>query len=183
MNFSTKALEGISTVLAEKIGKLIEDEEIKDLEGLENGIREMLKEVGLQTYEKVLEKEDQKLGKRVRCECGAQAQRISKRGAKVMTVFGWVSYRRSYYGCSRCGEKQNRLDKNWGIHPGEVSPVLGKLLAIAGVDIAFERARRKIKEFLLVEVSDNTIRKQTQLMGQKQVHLEAQWIQDSQNET
>jgi len=182
MDFSTKALAEISTVVAEEIGKLIKDEEIKDLQDLENGIREMMQEVGLQTYEKVLEKEDRKLGKQVRCECGAQAQRISKRGAKVMTVFGWVSYQRSYYGCSRCGEKQNRLDKNWGIHPGEVSPVLGKLLAIAGVDIAFEKARRKIKEFLLVEVSDNTIRKQTQLMGQKQAHMEAQWIQESHNE-
>jgi hypothetical protein len=182
MDFSTKALEEISTVLAEEIGKLIEDDEIKDLRGLENGIREMLQEVGVQSYGKVLEKEDKKLGKRVGCECGAKAQRISKRRAKVMTVFGWVSYRRSYYGCSRCGEKQSRLDKNWGINPGEVSPVLGKLLAIAGVDIAFERARIKIKEFLMVEVSDNTIRKQTQLMGQKQAHVEAQWIQDSQDE-
>ncbi len=61
--------------------------------------------------------------------------------------------------------------------------MLGRLLAIAGVDIAFERARRKIKEFLLVEVSDNTIRKQTQLMGEKQAHIEAQWIQDSHDET
>ena len=182
MDFSTKAMEEISTVLAKEIGKLIEEGKVKDLQGLENGIREMLKEVGVQTYEKVLEKEERKLGKRVRCECGAKAQRISKRGAKVMSVFGWVSYRRSYYGCSRCGEKQNRLDKNWGIHPGEVSPVLGKLLAIAGVDIAFERARRKVKEFLMVEVSDNTIRKQTQLMGQKQAHLEAQWMQESRDE-
>ena len=182
MDFSTKAVEEISTVLAEEIGKLIEDEEIKDLQELENGIREMLKEAGLQIYGDVLEKEDRKLGKRVRCECGAKAKRISKREAKVMTVFGWVSYRRSYYGCSGCGEKQNRLDKNWGINPGQVSPVMGKLLAIAGVDIAFERARRKIKEFLLVEVSDNTIRKQTQLMGKKQAHLEAQWIEESQDE-
>jgi len=182
MDFSTKALEEISTVLAEELSKLIEGEKIKDMQELENGLREMMKEVGHQTYGKVLEKEDRKLGKRVRCECGAKAQRISKRGAKVMTVFGWVSYHRSYYGCSRCGEKQNRLDKDWDIHPGEVSPVLGKLLAIAGVDIAFERARKKIKEFLLVEVSDNTIRKQTQLMGRKQAHLEAQWIQDSQDE-
>lgn len=182
MDFSIKALEDISTVLAEEIGELIEAEKIKDLQGVENGIREMLKAVGIQAYEKVLEKEDQKLGKRIGCECGGQAQRISKRDAKVMSVFGWVSYRRSYYGCSRCGEKQNRLDKIWDLHPGEVSAVMGKLLAIAGVDIAFERARRKIKEFLLVEVSDNTIRKQTQLMGQKQAHLESQWIQDSQDE-
>jgi predicted SprT family Zn-dependent metalloprotease len=182
MNFSTKAQEEISTVLAEEIDELIIAGEIKDQQGIENSIREMLKEVGAQTYQKVLEKEDSKNGKGVRCECGGKAKRISKREAKVMTVFGWVSYRRSYYGCSRCGKKQSRLDKEWGINPGEVSPVLGKLLAIAGVDIAFERARRKIKEFLLVEVSDNTIRKQTQLMGQKQALLETKWIQSSQDE-
>ncbi len=44
-----------------------------------------------------------------------------------------------------------------------------------------ERARRKIKEFLLVEVSDNTIRKQTQRMGEKQAHREAQWMRESQD--
>lgn len=183
MDFSTKAMTEITTLMAEEIGKQIETDEINKLEDIENGIREMLKEIGQQAYGKVLEREDQKLGKSVRCECGLKARRISKREAKVLTVFGWISYHRSYYGCSRCGKKSNRLDQDWGIHPGEVSPVMGRLLAIAGVDIAFERARRKIQEFLLVEVSDNTIRKQTQLMGEKQAHVEAQWIRDSHDET
>lgn len=183
MDFSTKAVVEITGLVAEEMSKQIEAGEIKNLDDLENGVREVLKEIGHQTYGKVLESEDQKLGKRVGCECGGKARRISKRVAKVMTVFGWVSYRRSYYGCSRCGEKQNRLDRNWGIKPGEVTPVLGKLLAIAGVDIAFERAKQKIKEFLLVEVSDNTIRKQTQRMGEKQAQLEAEWIQDSHDES
>ena len=182
MDFSIKALAEITKLVAEEIDKRIEAGEINNLDDLENGIRKMLKEIGQQTYSKVLESEDMKLGMRVRCECGMKAKRISKRNAKVLTVFGWVGYRRSYYGCTWCGKKQNRLDKDWGIHPGEVSPVLGKLLAIAGVDIAFERARRKIKEFLLVEVSDNTIRKQTQLMGEKQAQLEAEWIRDSHDE-
>jgi predicted SprT family Zn-dependent metalloprotease len=179
MDFSTEVVEEISTIVAEEIGKLIQAEKIEDLQELENGIREMVKEVGGRTYEKVLEIEDQKLGKRVGCECGGQAQRISKRDAQMMSVFGWVNYRRSYYGCCQCGEKQNRLDQDWDLRPGQVSPVMGKLLAIAGVDVAFDRACRKIQEFLLVEVSDNTLRKQTQLMGHKQAHLEAQWIQES----
>lgn len=183
MDFSIKALAEISTLMAEEIGKQIEAERIQELQALENGIRAMLKEVGQQTYQKVLESEDEKQGKRIECECGWRAQRISKRNAKVLTVFGWVSYRRSYYGCKRCGQKQNRLDREWGLHPGGVSPVMGKLLAIAGVDIAFEKARRKLKEFLLVEVSDNTIRKQTQQMGQRQAQCEAEWIEASQNET
>lgn len=110
MNFSTKTLEEISTIVAEEIDRQIETEEIKDIQGLENGIREMLKGAGAQAYGKVLEKEDQKLGKRVGCECGGQAQWILKRDARVMSVFGWVCYRRSYYGCGRCGEKQNCFD-------------------------------------------------------------------------
>jgi hypothetical protein len=182
MNFSTRTLENISVQVAAEINRLIDHGEIKDIQELENGIREMVKEVGKQTYGKVLEREDRKLGKRVRCDCGVQTRRISRREAKVLTVFGRVSYRRSYYGCFRCGQKHYRLDQDWGIHPGEVSPVLGKLLAIAGVAIAFERARRSIQEFLLVEVSDHTIRKQTQLMGKKQAQLEAQWICESHDE-
>ncbi|MBT3711788.1 MAG: hypothetical protein HOG15_00370, partial [Anaerolineae bacterium] len=60
MDFSIKAQEKISTVIAEEISKLIERDEIKDLACLENGIREFLKEVGCRAYEKALEKEDQK---------------------------------------------------------------------------------------------------------------------------
>lgn len=182
MDFSTTAQEAMSTILAEEMGRLIDGEEIQDIEGLENGLRAMLKEVGGQSYGKVLEREDDKLGQRLRCGCGGPARRICKREAQVLSVFGWVSYRRSYYGCSRCGEKGNRLDQVWGLHPGEVRAVMGKLLAIAGVDIAFEKARRKIKEYLLVEVSDNTIRKQTQRMGYKQAQLEGRWIAESEDE-
>lgn len=172
----------MADILASEIGKLIDAGEIQGLQELENGIREMLKQVGHAAYGKVLEREDRKLGKRVSCGCGGQVRRISKHAAKVLTVFGRVSYRRSYYGCGHCGKKYHQLDQDWGIQPGEVSPVLGKLLAIAGVDIAFERGRRKTQEYLLVEVSDNTIRKQTQRMGEKQAQLEAEWIRDSQME-
>ncbi|MGD9093388.1 MAG: hypothetical protein PVF74_11105, partial [Anaerolineales bacterium] len=137
---------------------------------------------GAQSFGFVMEKQDEQLGQPIRCVCGGQAPLISKREAHVLSVFGWVSYRRSYYGCSRCGEKVNQLDQEWDLHPGEVSAVMGKLLAIAGVDSAFEKARRKIKEYLFVEVSDNTIRKQTQRMGQKQAQREGHWIRESADE-
>lgn len=182
MDFSTKAIASISTSLAEEIGKFIEDGEIENLRFLEDGIRELLKETGRQVYEKVLEKEDKKLGKEVPCACVDKAKRISTRSAKLLTVFGWVSYRRSYYGCTICGKKESRLDKDWQIHPGEVSPVMGKLLTIAGVEQAFEKAKRNIRDFLLVEVNDNSIRKFTQKAGKKQAELESQWINESQDE-
>jgi hypothetical protein len=182
MDFSTKAIEAVSTSLAEEIGMLIEAGEIEDLLGLENGIREILKETGQQVYRKVLEKEDEKLGQTVPCTCGGQTRRISRRPAKFLTVFGWVSYRRSYYGCSACGKKESLLDKVWQISPGEVSPVMRRLLVIGGVEQAFEKAKRTMKNFLLVEVNDNSIRKFTQEAGENQALLEKEWIAESQDE-
>jgi hypothetical protein len=78
MDFSIKALADISTLMAEEIGKQIELGSIQDLKALENGIRAMLKAVGQQTYQKVLESEDGKQGKQMACSCKGQAQRISK---------------------------------------------------------------------------------------------------------
>ena len=183
MDFSIKAQEKISTVIAEEISKLIERDEIKDLACLENGIREFLKEVGCRAYEKALEKEDQKHGKEVPCTCGRYSRRISRRAGKLLTVFGWLTYRRSYYGCPHCGEKAIPLDQSWDIKAGEVSPVMSKLLAITGVEIAFGRSRKHLAEFLLVDISENTIRKYTQQAGEKQAALEARWIEESQNES
>jgi hypothetical protein len=183
MNFSIKAEENISSIIADEIIKQLEKEEVKDLVSLENNIRSVLKETGRQVYEKVLEKADQAHGKAISCPCGRQAQRISRRDAKLLTVFGWITYRRSYYGCSHCGEKALPLDQAWQIHPGEASPVMNKLLAIAGVEVSFDRARSHLAEFLMVDVSDNTIRKYTQEMGEKQAAIEADWIKESQDET
>jgi len=183
MDFSTKAKEALSNLVVDEIERLVTAGEVVDLSSLENELREFLKETGRQAYEKILEKEDEKLGKRVRCECGHEAHRISRRAAQFLSVFGWVNYRRSYYSCPVCGKKENRLDRIWKIHPGEVSPIMGRLLTISGVEQAFGKAKKNIHEFLLVDVSDNTIRSITQKVGEKQAELEAEWIKESQDET
>lgn len=182
MDFSINTQEKIASTIAEEISKLLGKEDVKDLVSLENSIRSALKETGRQVYKKVLEKADEAYGKGISCSCGRQAQRISRRDVKLLTIFGWVSYRRSYYGCQYCGEKAFPLDQAWQVHPGEASPVMNKLLAIAGVEVAFERARSHLAEFLMVDVSDNTIRKYTQEMGARQAAAEAGWIKKSQSE-
>jgi hypothetical protein len=88
MDFSTRAKGEITGLLADEISRLVEAGEIQNQVELENGIRALLQQVGQQTYGKVLEREDEKQGRRVGCACGAQARRIAKRKAKVLTVFG-----------------------------------------------------------------------------------------------
>ncbi len=58
---------------------------------------------------------------------------------------------------------------------------LASLLGIAGVETSFEKASQLVQRFLLVEVSENTVRKETQRLGQLQAQRETTWIQESQD--
>jgi hypothetical protein len=74
------------------------------------------------------------------------------------------------------------LDKRLGISAGEVTAGLAELLALAGVEVAFEEASRLVERYLLFRVSDNTLRKETEQFGELQREQEEQWKQQSQNE-
>jgi hypothetical protein len=71
----------------------------------------------------------------------------------------------------------------YGLHAGQVSAGLAELLTLAGVEMAFEHSRRWLKGFLLFEVSENTIRQETQALGQEQTAHETQLRGQSQDET
>jgi hypothetical protein len=118
----------------------------------------------------------------VACVCGERASRLSKREAKAISVFGKICYERQYYFCRACGRGQCPLDQCLGIEPGQVTPGLAKLIALAGVEVAFEEAGRWMEQLLLFRVSDNTIRKETERFGQLQAEREAAWQAHSQDE-
>jgi hypothetical protein len=55
-------------------------------------------------------------------------------------------------------------------------------MALAGIAFSFEESQQWLKEFLLFEVSENSIRAETQTMGRLQQEWEEQQIQTSQDE-
>jgi hypothetical protein len=59
-----------------------------------------------------------------------------------------------------CGEKP--LDILLKIQPGEVSQGLKPLLALLGIQTSFDEAEKLAQEYLLLEISDNSIRKAAQ---------------------
>lgn len=69
-----------------------------------------------------------------------------------------------------------------GIEAGKVTAGLAELLALAGVEVAFEEATRWLERYLLFRVSDNTLRKETERFGKLQRVQEAEWKQKSQDE-
>jgi hypothetical protein len=180
MEFSTEILEKMSQLLGEEMVRVIEPE--TQLMAVEDRLRETLRQVGQRALGKYISCREKEPAAAVSCRCGEQAPRLAKREAKVISVFGKLRYERQYYLCRSCSQGQCPLDRQLGIEPGEVTPGLAKLLALAGVEVAFEEAGRWMEQFLLFRVSDNTIRKETERFGQLQAQREAEWQVHSQDE-
>lgn len=181
MKFSTEATKAIAEIMVsemERLGMMGQS-----MYEMENGLREMLQEVGAVTLGQALEKRDERENKasRQRCACGEEQVYRFRRPAVILSVFGRVSYKRRYHSCPGCHKGGAPLDHQVGVKAGQVTPGMAELLALAGVEVAFEEATRLIERFLLVKVSDNTIRKETERFGALQQEREKVWQKQSQN--
>lgn len=182
MKFSIETLNKITTLIVADIDRQMREGFEVDFGKVEQEMRRILQEIGSESLGQILELQDkQKHGQKKRCECQGKAERVSRRPAKLLSVFGWVSYRRSYYYCVTCGRRWYALDEQHGLRPGRATEGMIRLLGIAGVTVSFEEASRQIAEYLLVGVSVNTIRHETQSLGERQQQRETKWIQASQD--
>jgi hypothetical protein len=118
----------------------------------------------------------------VSCICGGEAIYRFRRYAKTITVFGQVSYKRSYHLCS-CGQGIAPLDHQMQIEPGQLSRGVVPLLALMGIQTSFDEAKKLVKQLLMLDISDNSIRKATNIMGAAQDGIELQLKKDSLSST
>jgi hypothetical protein len=182
MEFSTKIIETMAAILAEEIERV--ETVDNGVMGLETQLREVLKEVGGKALSRYLSRANP-AGESVTlaCPCGERAKFHSWREAVILSVFGRVHYQRRYYVCDHCHQGQMPRDEQMGLQPGEVTAGLAQLLGLAGVEMAYEEAARFVERFLLIPVSDNTVRKETERFGELQGIEEKQWERDSQAES
>ena len=182
MKFSTEFMQQIGQLFVAELEAQLEGQEEVRIAQLEATLREMLRQVGARCVGEYLTAQESRYpAATVACACGGKAEYVCRRQAKILSVFGWVSYRRAYYICSRCHTGQCPLDQRLGLKPGQVSAGLADLLGIAGIQTSFGEASQLVKRFLLIEVSENTIRKESQMFGQLQAQREADWIVASQD--
>jgi hypothetical protein len=179
MKFSTEAVEKMAEIMVQEMNEVgVEGQGIR---GVETTMRAFLREVGVQALGMYLEQQDEQMREReVVCECEEAMTYQCKRQATIMSVFGRVSYRRGYYLCEQCHARQLPVERRLGIAAGQVTAGLAELLALAGVEIAFEEATHWLERFLLFRVSDNTLRKETEGFGELQKGEEAEWQRQSQ---
>ena len=85
-----------------------------------------------------------------------------------------MQYERWYYHCSYCDKREYRLDVSQGIRAGQANRGMARLMSMAGVTTSFAEAGQQIRSYLLVEVSPNTIRKESYATGRRQAEREAQ---------
>lgn len=181
MKFSTAAVEKMAEIMVQEINKI--SAEGQGIREVETSMREFLREVGGQALGKYLEQQDEQLlEQEVICACGEAMTYQCRRPATIVSVFGRVPYRRGYYLCEECHARQSPLDRRIGIEAGQVTAGLAELLALAGVEIAFEEATRWLEHYLLFRVSDNTLRKETERFGELQEAQETKWKEKSQEE-
>lgn len=182
MKFSIEAVEKMAEIMVQEMNQI--DADGQGIREVETTMRAFLREVGMQALGNYLEQQAEQLQEQeVICACGEAMSYVCKRSATIVSVFGRVSYRRGYYRCEACHARQAPLDRRMGIEAGQVTAGLAELLALAGVEIAFEEATRWLEHYLLFRVSDNTLRKETERFGELQGVQETEWREKSQQET
>jgi len=182
MKFSTETIEKVVSLLSGEMTEWMAAEPELNALTLENGLREAMMQIGAASMESALAAEEQQYPvPEVACDCGHHARYTRRRKVKTMSTFGWVRYRRAYYWCPHCHRGQSPLDRRLGLRPGQVSVALGSLLALEGIETSFENAARRIKELILIDVSENTVRATTQGFGELEEAQEQEWLAEGQD--
>ena len=182
MKYSTEFITQVTELFVAELETQLEDQPDIKVAGIEGAMREILREVGVQALSAYLSGEDALYPEaEIPCPCGQTASYQFRRPAQTLSVFGWAKYRRAYYLCPECHQGLAPLDQRLGLEPGKVSAGLAPLLASAGVSTSFDKSSQQIQRYLLLDVSENTVRKETQAFGRLQMAVEKEWIAASQD--
>lgn len=176
MNCNTEGIEEWVDQLTAALAAEMRGDEEADLLELESRLCEVIQEVGQKSLSRILEgKEGRYPTPEVGCACGGAARYRYKRQGTLLTHFGRVRYRRSYYVCDSCHQGRYPLDEALQIEPGKVSARLSSELAMLGVQTAFGEAAKLVKALLLIDVSPTTIQQETHRFGEYQQGREQAW--------
>jgi hypothetical protein len=187
MNYNMEDIQRLAEAVAKLVQEGIRQKQTEStgpqtMAEIELAFREVLRQIGAEALGICLSDLQPTPESEITCACGGKLHYQRMRPAVMTTVFGKVEYCRAYYaGCS-CGKGVAPLDRLYGLEAGTISSGLAQLMALAGIAFSFEESEQWLKEFLLFEVSENSIRSATQTMGRLQQEAEAQQMQASQNE-
>lgn len=150
---------------------------------VEQTFRETLRQLGAEALSQFLSSGAGTPAAELACSCGGTVRYQRRREASLTTVFGKIRYERAYYAGCGCGHGQAPVDAQYGLVPGAMTSGLAALLGLAGIEFGFDESRAWLRAFLLFDVSENTVRSETQTFGALQAQREAALQRQSQDET
>ncbi len=175
-------LAPIAKEFARLFEQKIKTKEDRHIGSLEHEFRKGMNEFAVMVLSETLMLAEKEREQTIACECGGELHYQRRRGAKFESSFGWVSYKRDYYAGCECKKGKFPLDEEFGIVPGEITPELARLLALAGTQLSYGESSKLVKEFLLLDLSENSVREETQRFGQYQQEREKKLIEETQDE-
>jgi len=187
MNYSMETINSLAQQFAEMIKVAVmaqqkADEETPLIMQIENGMREALRQIGQQALGIFLSSMQTTPESEIACPCGGKLHYQRRRAVQVISVFDRVSYERAYYAGCQCKQGKAPLDEQFGLEPGAVTAGLAALLALAGIEFSYDQSPQWLRDFLLFDVAQNTVRSETEKMGALQQTFETELIQQSQDE-
>lgn len=187
MNYNMETINHLAQQFAEMIKVAViaqqkAGEETALIMEIENGMREALRQIGQQALGIFLSSMQTTPESEIECPCGGKLHYQRMRAAQVISVFDRVSYERAYYAGCQCKQGRAPLDEQFGLEPGAVTAGLAALLALAGIEFSYDQSPKWLGDFLLFDIAGNTVRSETERMGELQQAFEAELIQQSQDE-
>lgn len=188
MDYNTEVIKSAATQIAEMFKSIVISQQqggqgTLTIAQIETYLREVVRQIGIQALGQFLSAMQTTPASEIPCACGGTLHYQRMREATITSVFGKTSYTRAYYaGCS-CQSGKAPLDEQFGLEPGAVTAGLAQLLALAGIEFSYDQSRKWLQAYLLFEVSENTVRAETERMGALQEKQEEALIRRSQDET
>lgn len=185
MNYNIEKIHGLAQQMADVFTEAVKEQQKAGagtplIGEIENSMREMLRQIGMQALGMFLSGMQATPEDEIDCECGGKLQYQRMRTAKVISVFSGVRYKRAYYAGCKCKQGKAPLDEQFGLQPGAVTAGLAALLALAGIQVSYDQSPQWLQAYLLFDVSENTVRTETERLGELQQLQEEQRIERSQ---
>lgn len=142
------------------------------LSEIEKTSRTLLQEIGQQAISQVIQATETVYPESVQCQKGHEMTYQRMRSARLHTVHGWCKVKRRYYLCEACHKGKSPLDERLGLRPNRPSQELEKLMALTAVQLPYGKASDLFKALMLIEVSEPSLSKAAQQMGQRVIDQE-----------
>jgi hypothetical protein len=187
MDYNTKTINQMAQQMAEmfKLAVMAQQASVgrnPTIAQIEADMREALRQVGNQALGLFLSSMQTTPEKEMACSCGGRLHYQRMREAMVISVFGRTLYERGYYAGCQCKRGKAPLDEQFGLEAGAVTAGLATLLALAGIEFSYDQSPKWLQAYLLFDISENTVRSETERMGFLQEKREETLIQQSQDE-